>query len=183
MVNIDSQFFSMRHLRRAVCGFTLFALAGCGGGDGNVAPLSLASTTRQVGNLQLRTTLTKTAFAPGETVPFTLYVKNVGSQTANLTYSIIAGNSYVKQGNTDIWTALLGNTGTHGSTTLQPNEETSFVESWDQSTLTGVPTPLSGTFTFRAWFDLITINERPLGGVTNVFNTYYTDPLTITIQR
>ena len=162
---------------------TLFALTGCGGGDGNVTPLPLASTTRQVGDLQLRTTLTKTAFAPGEAVPFTLFLKNVGSQAVTLTYPPTVPGSYIKQGDTDIWTSLLGGVGSTTTSTLQPNEEKSYAGTWDQSALTGVATPLSGAFTFRAWFHLTSINDGPGNDMTTAFNTYYTDPLTITIQR
>ena len=182
MVNIDSKFFSARQLKRVVCGFAVLALTGCGGGDGNVTPPPLASTVRQVGNLRLRTKLTKTAFAPGETVPFTLIIKNVGSQAVTLTYAPSATNAYIKQGDTDIWTDLLGGVAIDLTSTLEPNEEQSYAETWNQSALTGVSEPLSGTFTLRAWFDLISINDRPVGGVTTAFNTYYTDPLTITIQ-
>ena len=159
--------------------FALFALAGCGGGDGSVTPPALTSVTRSASNLELIVSLPKSTFARGEGVPFTMTVKNVSTQTLQVDYNSPSADPLIKQGTGIVWNSMSG-VPSPRDTQLTPGQVLTFTGTWNQVDSSNAQVP-AGNYTFQGWFDARAVNGVSFSGNDVAITTFYTNPVSLTV--
>ena len=157
----------------------LFALTGCGGGDGNVVAPVLTSTARSASNLELTVSLPKSTYARGEAVPFTMTVKNVSTQTVGVDYNSPSAYPLIKQGASLVWSSVSG-VSSPRTTQLTPGQTLTFTGTWAQVNSSEAQVS-AGNYTFQGWFDVAAVNGVVVGGVEQALSTFYTNPVSFTI--
>ncbi len=178
--------FARTILVRPLLGLTalaLFAAAGCGGGDNSVTPPILTSPTRQASTLELAVTLPKSTFARGEAIPYTMTVKNVGTQAATLVYSFNIGlYSRVKQGGTLISDAPILLPVPSSTLEIAAGQAITLTGNWNQTSTITQASVAAGTYTLQGCLAPISLNNVASEDLPSEAKPLYTNPVSFTIH-
>ena len=161
----------------------LFALPGCGGGDGNVTPDidPTVGSIRRVGDLELNLVADKRAYRMGEPIQFAYTIKNVGTSSVTLSYPGTIFIPAISQNGTQIPISPQGGgaTITPVTVTLAPGQVSTDYYQWSTLYPAGTPIP-AGTYSVYGYPGFVT-----LGGQTFTAEQakaqLYSNPVSFTV--
>lgn len=156
----------------------LFALTGCGGGEGNVTPGidPTVGQTRQFNNLEFNLTTTKRSFALDETVPLNFSIKNLSQNPVTIT-TLSGPERFEITRNGQVVGTGPGGTGGSYSLTLAAGERRQFAYDYFFASSTNV----AGDYQVLVWIEALTVNNQSVSEET-AKTTYNANPITLSVR-